>query len=70
MVTNSIKIFRGAIVSTPEFGELVIDDCVLAASAQAEGGQIVELAPGQQEAHVCQRYGIKCDDVVRLKVQP
>ena len=63
--------FRGNVVSTPEFGKVVISkDQLLITEDAAAGGRILSVAgSGTDEEGLLAKAGLKASDVLRLKVR-
>lgn len=66
----SLVALRGDIVSTPSFGNVAIaTDHLIVAEGPQQGGRVLTLAPGEQEASVLAEHGMQASDVERLKVE-
>ena len=60
---------RGDLVTTPTFGEIsVLPDHLLIAESAEQGGAILAVVPGYQEADACVELGLDTNVIVRLKV--
>lgn len=69
-MAKALVALRGDVVSTPLFGDVAIaTDQLLVAEAFENGGKILALVPGDQEASVLVEHGLEPTDVERLKVR-
>ena len=60
---------RGQFGKTPKFGEVEITkDLFLVAETAEQGGKIVAIVPGEQESEACRKFGLRPENVIRLKV--
>ena len=70
MENSNIWACRGSLVQNASFTQpSLLEDRLVVVGCGADGGKILAIAAGSQEAQVCSQHGINLADIVRLQVR-